>query len=315
MTNGTTQGSGYQPWQGAPSFVQIAASQQGGNRGAQLWGLTYSGQLYSIYQLTPGGSWSEWIGPKWNVQPAAFIDIAAAQQNDGRVIVFGLDQRQQTWMCSQNTPGGHWISWTGPNWNGTPQLNTLAASQQGGSRGAQVWGSTQDYALVTSYQETPGGSWSKWSAWPYPETPTAMGISAAQQNNGNVQLFVIDPESRLWTASQTSPGGNWTGWSGPNWNDAPPLFNVEAVQQGGSRGAQVWGITKDYALVTSYQETPGGAWSKWFPWPYENTPQVIELAAAQQNDGRVQLWATTSDGVLISTYQTSPGGNWTNWNQ
>lgn len=316
MTNGTNQGDGYQPWQGAPSFVQIAASQQGGSRGAQLWGLTYSGLLYSIYQETPGGGWSQWLGPKWNSQPGGFIDIAAAQQNNGNVILAALDQRQALWQCGQTSPGGNWTQWQGPGWNSAPPLDSVAASQQGGSRGAQLWGGADDAgALLTSYQETPGGSWSQWFAWPYPETPAALDVSAAQQNNGNVQLFVVDQNSRLWTASQTSPGGSWTNWSGPNWNDAPPVFNVEAVQQGGSRGAQVWGITLDYELYTSYQETPGGSWSQWFAWPYPNTPQVVELAAAQQNDGRVQLWAITSAGTLISTYQTSPGGNWTNWNQ
>ena len=99
------------------------------------------------------------------------------------------------------------------------------------------------------------------------------------------------------------------------WENAPSFVQITACQQGGARGAQVWGVTKDYQLFTSYQETPGGAWSQWFAWPYENTPQVIELAGAQQNDGRFQLWAVASDGTLVCTYQTSPGGNWTNWNQ
>lgn len=64
-------------------------------------------------------------------------------------------------------------------------------------------------------------------------------------------------------------------------------------------------------LVTCYQFTPGGNWSGWQPWA--NTPNVIELAAAGQNNGCVQLWVLTSDGALISCRQTAPGGGWTPW--
>lgn len=53
-----------------------------------------------------------------------------------------------------------------------------------------------------------------------------------------------------------------------SWNNAPPLLQIAASQQGGSRGAQVWGVTKDYGLTSTYQETPGGPWSGWMapPW-------------------------------------------------
>ena len=59
MTTENAPGDGYQPWQNAPSFVQVAASQQGGNRGAQLWGLKNNGQMNTIYQVSPGSiSWT-----------------------------------------------------------------------------------------------------------------------------------------------------------------------------------------------------------------------------------------------------------------
>jgi hypothetical protein len=54
-------------WQNAPAFEKLTASQQGGNRGAQLWGVQYNGTLDTIYQITPGGSWSQWLGPDWAV--------------------------------------------------------------------------------------------------------------------------------------------------------------------------------------------------------------------------------------------------------
>ncbi len=41
----------------APSLTVITASQQGGTRGAQLWGAEDNGTLHTIFQETPGGGW------------------------------------------------------------------------------------------------------------------------------------------------------------------------------------------------------------------------------------------------------------------
>ena len=46
-----------------------------------------------------------------------------------------------------------------PSWNNAPRLLQIAAVQQGGSRGALLWGITPDYSLVSCFQNTPGGGW------------------------------------------------------------------------------------------------------------------------------------------------------------
>ncbi|HEX7178059.1 MAG TPA: hypothetical protein VF240_22570 [Pyrinomonadaceae bacterium] len=305
----TTTDTPRKMWAGAPSLIQIEACQQGGKRGAQLWGVQQNYKLNSTFQVTPGGNWSEWIGPNWNGMNQQVFDIAGALQNNGNVQLWVLDNRQQLYSISQNSPGGNWGQWSGPNWSGAPRMNAIGAAQQGGPRGAQLWGVTENQILTSTYQITPGGNWSPWQDWQ--KAPRCKDVAASGQNDGRLQLFVIDLELQLWIDWQTSPGGSWVGIQQPNWNNAPKMWNVCAAQQGGPRGGQVWGITRDYKLVTCYQGSPGGNWSGWQDWA--NTPQVVEIAAAGQNNGCVQLWAITSDGALISTKQTSPGGNWTGW--
>ena len=58
MSTKTGQASAGHGWQNAPALNKLAASQQGGNRGAQLWGVQINGTLNTIYQITPGGGWS-----------------------------------------------------------------------------------------------------------------------------------------------------------------------------------------------------------------------------------------------------------------
>jgi hypothetical protein len=304
-------------WQNAPKLNKLTASQQGGNRGAQLWGTQVNGTLNTIYQVTPGGGWSQWLGPNWAASnnPPQIYELAAAQQNDGRVQFWGLDMRLQLWTTWQTSPGGNWSGWSGPNWNNAqPGMKRISASQQGGTRGAQLWGITQDYELVTCYQITAGGNWSGWQGWPAtPNESQFIEITAAQQNDGRVQLWALDTYRQLWSCWQTSPGGNWTGWSGPNWDGAPRLSNIAACQQGGSRGAQLWGITENYTLITDYQVSPGGNWSGWSSDSFFGCGPCYELTAAQQNNGCVQLWVVLLNQNLTSISQLSPGGNWGGW--
>jgi hypothetical protein len=200
-------------------------------------------------------------------------------------------------------------------WEKAPGLTRIAASQQGGSRGAQLWGILINNQMTTIFQETAGGSWSNWRGtdWAGTASPLAFDLAACQQNDGRVQLWTLDIKQQLWSTWQTSPGGGWTGWSGPNWDNAPALQTIAASQQGGTRGAQLWGITKDYTLISDFQVVRGEGWSGWSSGSWVNTPNVTQIAAAEQNNGCVRLWAITTDGILISISQTSPGGGWSAW--
>ena len=85
MANGLT------PWENAPQFTNIAASQQGGSRGAQFWGIQIDNQLNTIYQVTPGGSWSGWMGPGWagSEGPPLVFDVTQQLNAKRPVVVVG----------------------------------------------------------------------------------------------------------------------------------------------------------------------------------------------------------------------------------
>jgi hypothetical protein len=295
---------------------KLAAAQQGGNRGAQLWGVQYNGTLNTTYQITPGGSWSPWRGSDWAGPgyPKQVYELAAAQQYNGCVQFWGLDQNLELWTTSQSSPGGDWVTWSGANWNNAPQgMKRLAACAQGSVLGTQLWGICEDLSLITCYQPTQGGKWSAWQKWQAtPANSQFIEIAAAGQN-GHAQLWALDNKQQLWACWQVIVGGEWTLWHGPNWNGAPALSNITASQQGGSRGSQIWGITSDYTLVSNFQITPGGSWNGWSKGSWLNAPPVYELTAALQNNGCIEFWALTLNQELITISQTSPGGDWGEW--
>src|SRR5689334_9001764 len=110
MSNNAAQGNVAKGWQNAPTLNKLTASQQGGSRGAQLWGVQYDGTLNTIYQETPGGSWSQWLGSDWagGGYPEQVYELAAAEQNNGCVQFWGLDMGLRLWSNKQSSPGGNW---------------------------------------------------------------------------------------------------------------------------------------------------------------------------------------------------------------
>lgn len=309
---GTAKFTADKSWLNAPPMTAIAASQQGGTRGAQVWGVTNNYTLVTNWQATPGGQWSGWQNIANPPSTSGVIQVAAAQQNDGRCQLWVTDNQQQLWTMWQTAPGGNWTAWSGPNWNQAVKFAALAASQQGGKRGAQLWAITDRDALLTCFQETPGGGWSQWGS--FLNAPPAIDIAACQQNDGRVQFWLLGQDQKIWTAWQTSPGGNWIGMVGPSWNLTASLQTIAASQQGGNRGAQLWATDENGAVWTCYQETPGGAWSCWYGPNWNNAPQpFMDLAACQQNNGCVVAFGVDQNLATKAVFQTTPGGNWTGW--
>jgi hypothetical protein len=88
----------------------ICACQQGGSRGVQLWGLDGNGKVMTLFQDTAGGNWDPWqvfLGS----QPEPFVLIAAAGQNNGCTIFFGVGEEGDLWTVGQSAPGGDWDKW------------------------------------------------------------------------------------------------------------------------------------------------------------------------------------------------------------
>lgn len=202
------------PWHNAPPLSMVAAAQQGGLRGVQLWGIDTSAQLRSTFQESPGGPWSDWSGVWAGASPGNLISLTAAPQNNGMVQIWAVDAANALYSNAQTSAGGGWAGWSPAGWNGAPPLRMVTAAQQGGPRGAQLWGIDTSGQLRSTYQETPGGPWSGWSGvWNGDSPGQLISVAAAQQNDGAVRIWVVNTENVVYSNAQTSPGGGWGGWT------------------------------------------------------------------------------------------------------
>ena len=306
-------------WQNPPSFLnKLTASQQGGNRGAQLWGVDFKGTLYTIYQETPGGQWSSWKGPDWNGanRPKQVYELAACQRHDGTVQLWVLDMKRQLWTTWQNSPGGNWNGWHN-DWNrppGTFKFKKIAASQlqQTSGQPARFWGITEDGILTSCAEIAPAGNWGGWGDWKKtPEDSRWIEVTACKQGDGKGAIWAIDTKKQLWGMGQVSPGGDWGTWTGPNWLNAPKVGNIAAVELGGEMGACIWALTDNYKTIFNWQTKPGANnWWGWGQGDNEDKMRAYEITAAGQNNKRQIVWVISLKQTLhaMTTDNTSPNG-------
>jgi hypothetical protein len=303
-------------WNNPASLKRLAAVQQGGSRGNQLWGIDLGGRLHSTFQTSPSGGWTGWTG-RWNDNaPENLVDVAVALQNDGRVQLWALTADNRLFSTYQTSPGGSWSEWA-VNWNNAPNLRAIAAVQQGGTAGARFWGVDWNGQVRSCYQV--GDRWTDWSGtygmnpWSTNCPDDAIDITATQLDDGRVQVWVLTANNVLYSNVQDTAGGDYpaSGWQG-HWNSSPQLRTITAPGRSKGRAAMFWGVDLNGSLYCSEQRGPGSNWMAWSPNWLRFLYGAVDIAAAQQVDGRYQFWAVGPDSKLYCTWETQ-AGNWSGW--
>jgi len=157
--------SSWTPWPLTPQesqFIDLAAAIK--NDGcAALWAIDSHLQLWTCYETTPGGDWSNWYGPNWNGAPKLLKIAACMQGGNHGATLWGIKEVGNSLInTSQITPGGNWSNWSADNWQGSEPVDQItAALQKNGT--VRLW-ATQDMFLTlrSIAQTSPGGGWGSW---------------------------------------------------------------------------------------------------------------------------------------------------------
>lgn len=210
---------------------KMAAVWHGITGGARFWGIAENGTLISCTQSVPAGSWGGWNDwPKTPhdltknppVLPAEWIEVTACDQGNGVGAMWALDTKMQLWGMVQESKGGKWGAWSGPNWQDAPKLRNIVAVESTVDRrgekihGACIWGITDDYKIVYNEQSKPGGSWFGWSVGTFKNKMQGYEITAAKQNNQSARVWVISNDQVLVSQqvnTNSSPPGFERYWT------------------------------------------------------------------------------------------------------
>ena len=212
------------PWQGnwnkPPGntvFKKLAAVWQGVKFGTRFWAITEEGKLTSCAQSMPAGNWGAWSDFATPPQATNLIEVTACTQGDGKGALWVLDNNQQLWGAGQESPGGKWGPWVGPNWLDAPKLRNIAAVETTVNRrgenihGACIWGLTLDGKPIFNEQSRPSANWFGWSDGSFKNTMRGFEITAARQNNQSARVWVVSNDQVL-VSQQVTIDSSPPGW-------------------------------------------------------------------------------------------------------
>jgi hypothetical protein len=177
-----------------------------------------NGNLWHIWQTTPGGSWSSWFSSGKQDSDLIVKPPIVCRNADGRLEVFLLSELRSLWHIWQLTPNGLWSTWTSlgfpppypgddiPPDTGSDENVCVAQNKDGHLEAFQ---DAIDGALWHIRQQTPGGSWGGWLSL---GTPPGVGVRnpyVIANADGRLEAFVIGSDGALWHSWQVTPGGEW----------------------------------------------------------------------------------------------------------
>jgi hypothetical protein len=287
----------------------------------ELFARDWSGALAHIWQVEPGGSWSDWdsLGvphPEFRSQDGKFVfghmqtAPSVGRNADSRLEVFAVGLRDifhldlvHIWQVA---PNGRWSSWASLG----GQLKAVAPAVGRNADGRlEVFACTDDNALWHIWQTAPNNGWSDWHSL----GGVVLGAPVVVENaDGRLEVFVRSSDWRLWHIWQTSPNGNWSGW-------APlggTMFSGPVVGRNFDGRLEVFAtsIPQPWPLAHIWQTSPNGNWSGWVAdIPVE---QNFETPSVGRNaDGRLEVFGNGGWlGPLRHQWQTWPNLAWSRWN-
>jgi len=192
--------------------------------------------VHHVWQTKANGGWSTW--GSLGTAGGGLVDVTALRAHDGKLRAFARGKNGATYMNKQES--GKWSGWASIGGNATSAPAVVLAGS--GQMGAFARGT--DGALWHAWENSPGGSWSKWIS-------LGGGVhapSAAVDADGRMEVFARGNNDALYRIEQKAPGGAWGAW----------------VKEGGTvAGGPQAGKNKDGRLEVFYRATNGTVHHVW----------------------------------------------------
>jgi hypothetical protein len=283
-----------------PEVKERAAPVTGKNADGrmQVFAIGGNGALYSKWQTTPNGAWSDWK----NLGGTHLQAIAVATNANGRMQVFAIGGNGQLYTMAQNQPNGDWGTWQSLGGQGLTRNISVTANADGRLQVFLIGG---DGALYSRWQLTANGVWSDWKNHGGTDL---QSITVDRNADGRLQVFAIGGNGALYSTWQLTANGNWGDWKS---HGGTGLESIATGRNADGR-LQVFAMGGNGALYSTWQLTANGNWADWNSMDGQDlTPRITTGSNA---DGRLQVFAVGGNGALYSRWQLTANGNWGDWN-
>lgn len=258
----------------------------------------------------------------WQNAPSLTKLTAAQHAGKRGAHLWGVDPKGSLYSIYQQTPGGEWSKWSGPDWAGTgfpKQVYELAACQ---GKAGNVILFTLDMMrrLKCITQDDPDGQWTGWQELDWNGAPAGKLTKLTAVQRGvkelGAELWAITNDGEIHSSHQWLPEARWfQGWY--EWPTPPDSQMIElaaARQYNGHVG--LWGIDSKLRLWFMNENspdspTPPTGWGNWEGPNWQNAPRLRNIAAVRGAEG-VILWGIDENFRMIHNWQDGRG-KWNGW--
>ena len=280
--------------------------------------------LLSVPRVSAQVSWGGWASlPAVPSGPMTQVEVASNQV--GRPSLFILGNDGNLYRASQLTtsPGWDsekWTSWQGSRPAAGTKLVRSFANQDGIGFGRIGVGRNQDGRLEVfapgsdgrvwhTWQLTPDGSWSDWSAFDNPPNVSwnVADIRVASGADGTLDVLVLNAyNNSLYHQVQAQPNAGWSGvWENLTGQTQQPSDLIVVDTNNGLKHIQTRGADNNL-----WELSQKGIYDFWGSWQSVNqTLTIDELVDSVQDQTNTAVLVAISANQLF-TLSKAPSGTW-----
>ena len=246
-----------------------------------------------LCDVTTGHGTCNWTG--WTPYSGTWQGKPAVATNaDGRLEMFAVASNGTVGDAWQLAANGDWSGWV--TFPGLPGVGSLAAA-----RGI-------DGYLVLTALTTSGTVWQAtqkavgWTAWTQIGSGVSGSMTIGHNQDGRLEVFVLDGGGALWHAWQLVGGG----WSPFALLGGHSLTGISVASNQDGR-VEVFAVGGDHAIYHVWQVARNSIYSGW-----QSLGGSVQGAPSTANDpdGRIEVVTRGTDNRVYDVWQTSPNGAW-----
>jgi metallophosphoesterase (TIGR03767 family) len=186
----------------------IAVARWGGG-GLEVFITTPGGDVWHIWQLSPGGAWGSW-SPGFGRLIAKFVQIAATTDKNGMIQLFALDEQGLLWH--RGPVASVWSDWATMASPSSTRFTKIASALTGDGR-IVLFAVDHDRRVWRTFQQSAGSNtWGTWQLFDAGQTRMTQ-LAARRDGAGQIRLFGVDHAGQLWHRQQTAANVDvWNAW-------------------------------------------------------------------------------------------------------
>ncbi|MEA2302040.1 MAG: kumamolisin [Solirubrobacteraceae bacterium] len=237
--------------------------------------------------------------------------VRTAQNQDGRLEVFGINAEHHVFHTWQTHPGGAWSGRWSELYANSDTLTQLDVARNADGR-LEVFGIDAQGHPRHTWQTHPNGRWSATWAELYTDANLLTSVRAGQNQDGRLEVFGINAQGHVFHTWQTRPGGAWSGRWAELYTNADNLTGLDVARNADGR-LEAFGIDPNGHVRHTWQKAPNGIWNgSWIDLNADGT-SLASVRVARNQDGRLEVFGVDAQGHVRHAWQLKPGGTWSSW--